>query len=210
MVVKTKINTTLIYSDDSKRRYMMTIEWDKTKDTAAVIMLSAGTSDGIVQDHTTAYTISNLNRLGYGSVRILNLYTTINNGRAVIAEDSDKRNITYIANAAKEVDTVIYAAGTGHANNKRFRQREREVMDALKPYEDKLMCITDGCGGKFYHPLYPKVREWHLEHFKIADLVGTDGAIQSKIEQGAENVVVQNKNTKRPKNDDGFISISGS
>ena len=192
MVVKTKVNTTLIYSDDSKRRYMMTIEWDKAKDTAAVIMLSAGTSDGIVQDHTTAYTISNLQRLGYGSVRILNLYSTINNGRAVIADDSDKRNITYIANAAKEVDTVIYAAGTGHSNNKKFRQRERAVMDALKPYEDKLMCITDGYGGKFYHPLYPKVREWHLEHFKIADLVGTDEDIHSKIEQGAENVALQN------------------
>lgn len=196
MVVKTKINTTLIYSDDSKRRYMMTIEWDKTKDTAAVIMLSAGTSDGIVQDHTTAYTISNLQRLGYGSVRILNLYSTINNGRAVIAEDNDKRNITYIVNAAKEVDTVIYAAGTGHANNKKFRQRENEVMIALKPYEDKLMCITDGYGGKFYHPLYPKVREWQLEHFKVADLVSSDEAIQSKIEQGAENVALQNTDTE--------------
>ena len=116
MVVKTKINTTSIYSDDSKRRYMMTIEWDKTKKSAAVIMLSAGTSNGITFDHTTAYAISNLNRLGYGSVKILNLYSTINNGRVVISEDTDKRNITYIANAAKEVDTVIYAAGTGHAN----------------------------------------------------------------------------------------------
>ena len=210
MVVKTKINTTLIYSDDSKRRYMMTIEWDKAKQSAAIIMLSAGTSDGITFDHTTAYTISNLNRLGYGSVRILNLYSTINNGRAVIAEDSDKRNITYIANAAKEVDTVIYAAGTGHANNKRFRQRERDVMDALKPYEDKLMCITDGFGGRFYHPLYPKVREWKLEHFNVAELIDNGAVTEKKIEQGAENVVVQDKNTKRPKNDDGFISISGS
>ena len=101
MVVKTKINTTLIYSDDSKRRYMMTIECDKAKKSAAVIMLSAGTSDGITFDHTTAYAISNLNRLGYGSVKILNLYSTVNNGRAVIAEDDDKRNITYI-------DSVIY------------------------------------------------------------------------------------------------------
>ena len=71
MVIKTKVNTTLIYSDDSKRRYMMTIEWDKEKEAAAVIMLSAGTSDGITVDHTTAYAISNLNRLGYGSVKIL-------------------------------------------------------------------------------------------------------------------------------------------
>ena len=196
MVIKTKVNTTLIYSDDSKRRYMMTIEWDKAKEAAAVIMLSAGTSDGINIDHTTAYTISNLHRLGYGSVRILNLYSTINNGRAVIAEDDDKRNITYIANAAKEVDTVIYAAGTGRSNNKRFRKRERAVMEALEPYEDKLMCITDGCGGKFYHPLFPRVREWHLEHFKIAELVGTDGVIQSKIEQGAEKVALQDKDAE--------------
>ena len=196
MVVKTKINTMLIYSDDSKRRYMMTIEWDKTKKSAAVIMLSAGTSDGITFDHTTAYAISNLNRLDYGSVKILNLYSTINNGRAVISEDDDSRNITYIANAAKEVDTVIYVAGTGHANNKKFRKRECEVMEALKPYESKLMCITDGCGGKFYHPLFPKVREWQLEHFLIAELVGTDEVTQSKIEQGAENVALQDKDAE--------------
>ena len=193
MVVKTKINNTLIYSDDNKRRYMMTIEWNKVKKSAAVIMLSAGMCDGISFDHTTVYTIANLNRLGYGSVKILNLYSTINNGRVVIAEDDDKRNITYIANAAKEVDTVIYAAGTGHANNKCFRKREREVMEALKPYEDKLMCITDGSGGRFYHPLFPKVREWQLEHFKIAELVGTDEAIQDKIEQEAEKVALQDK-----------------
>lgn len=83
-------------------------------------------------------------------------------------------------------------------------------MDVLKPYEDKLMCITDGFGGKFYHPLYPKVREWKLEPFNVAELVDNVAVTEKKIEQGAKNVVVQNKNTKRPKNDDGFISISGS
>lgn len=195
-VVKTKINSTVIYSDDNTKRYVLTIEWDKDKPMAAVIMLCAGTSNGISFDRSTCLTIDNLVRLDYGGVKIVNLFAEINDGRSVVSKEDDKRNITYIANVAKEADTIIYAAGTGKANNCSFRRRLEQAMDKLRPYEEKLMCITDGCGGKFYHPLFPRVREWQLEHCKIADLIGSDEAIKGKTEQEAEKVALQNKNAE--------------
>ena len=60
MTEKTVLKSNLVYSDDKRKRYLMNIEWDKSKKKAAVIMLSAGTATGIFFDRTTNNVLENL------------------------------------------------------------------------------------------------------------------------------------------------------
>lgn len=173
-VIKTNIKTTSVYSDDNTKRYSMNIEWDREKKKATVIMVSAGASNGISFDHTTTYVIDNLYRLGYGSVKVVNLFATIGDGHAVLENDTDDNNMKYIINAVKESDITIYATGTGHNGNRKFRRRQEELLHRLEAMDENmlsLMCIADEYGRKFFHPLYPAVREWILVPFKVSELL---------------------------------------
>ena len=162
MTEKTVLKSNLVYSDDKKKRYLMNIEWDKSKKKAAVIMLSAGTATGIFFDRTTNNVLENLYNLGYGSVDVVNLYAEIGcNSR--FSSEIDEKNLKAIEGAVSSADTVIFAVGTGHRTNKSVRKREKEVIEILTEYFEKCFCISDGAGQPFYHPLCPKVREWNLE-----------------------------------------------
>lgn len=92
------------------------------------------------------------------------------NGKSVIEKESDHDNISHIINAVKSADIVIYAAGTGHMNNKAFRRRQNDLLERLTPYEHKLMCIADARSKRFYHPLCPIVRTWNLMPFALSEL----------------------------------------
>jgi len=76
-VVKTSLNSTLLFSDDKKKRFRLHIEWDKDKPVATVIMLSPSKATGILFDKTTNNVLSNLSRLDYGSVYIVNLFAEL-------------------------------------------------------------------------------------------------------------------------------------
>lgn len=168
---KTSIKTEAVYSEDKQKRYSLSIEWDKQKPKAVVIMVSAGQTNGVAFDNSTNLVLLNLVSLGYGSVKVVNLFATIGNGKAVIEKEHDEENIKQILNNAANADTIIYAVGTGHSTNKSFRERQQELLEKLIQYEDKLMCIADAGGQKFYHPLCPKVRRWTLEPFKVSELI---------------------------------------
>lgn len=182
---KTTIRTESVYSDDSKKRYSLSIEWDKQKKKALVIMVSAGNTNGVAFDNSTNLVLSNLVPLDYGAVKIVNLFAAIGNGRAVIEKEQDSDNIKHILNAVRNVDTVIYAAGTGHMTNKSFRNRQKELLEQLTDYEDKLMCIADVGGKKFYHPLCPSVRKWELVPFKLSELLDMTAQHEDNTERMA-------------------------
>ena len=167
LVEKNILKSDLSYSDDKSRRYLLKIEWDKMKKKACVIMFSAGIANGICFDRTTDYVIRNLVELDYGSVDILNLFSSVNTN---IENISDDENLKVIDTSAKNADIVIFAVGTGHSTNKTVQKRQKEVLDILKRYDKKLYCIADSEGHKFYHPLCPKVRKWNLVKFDIVEL----------------------------------------
>ena len=167
LVEKNILKSDLSYNDDKSRRYLLRIEWDKMKEKACVIMFSAGTANGICFDRTTECVIRNLVELDYGSVDILNLFSSIYSGIEDVADDE---NLKAIDTSAKNADIVIFAAGTGHGTDKRVQKRQRDVLAILKRYDKKLYCIADCNGQKFYHPLCPKVKTWNLEKFDIVEL----------------------------------------
>lgn len=156
---KKTLKTTLTYSEDMRRCYAVTIEWEKEKPKAAVIMLSAGKTDGVCFDKTTGCVIKNLVALGYGSVDILNLFSSLDGTKE---DTGDEENLEIIGILAKLAKTVVFAVGTGHKTNKKVQARQKEVIEILKMYDEKLYCISDETGEKFYHPLCPKVYRWNL------------------------------------------------
>ena len=161
MTEKTVLKSNLVYSDDRKKRYLMNIEWDKSKKKATVIMLSAGTATGIFFDRTTNNVLENLYNLDYGSVDIVNLYAEIG-CNSKFSRNPDETNLKTISNAVSSADAVIFAVGTGHRTNKAVLHREKEVIAILTKHFAKCFCISDDSGQLFYHPLCPKVKVWNL------------------------------------------------
>ena len=164
MTQKNTIRTEVVGNDTN--RYLLRIEWDKTAPSALVIMLQASKTNGISFDRSTNYCLSNLTRLGYGGVSIVNLFSNLN---GEIGEADEAENLKVIGSALENVDEIIYAAGTGRDCNKKVIARKKKVMTLLKESGKKLLCIADSEGKQFYHPLCPKVATWILSEFEVTD-----------------------------------------
>ena len=166
------LRTEIVESDDGTKRYSLKKVWDEGKPSMAVVMMCPSSSGEVAVDTSTMLTLGNCYRLGYGSVTIVNLFSTINDFGLKAAEEEDEENLQAILAAAERASCFVMGAGTGKAKNKVFQQRLTQVMTALRPHEDKLYCLCDENGGsRGLHPLSPRVREWHLSPLKISELI---------------------------------------
>ncbi len=170
--ITTTLTTEATFSDDNLKRYLLRKTWDEDKPKLAIIMLAPSEAAGIELDNTTLLVLNNASRLGYGGVDVVNLFATLNDFGLKEAEDEDTDNLNAIVQSAEKADVVVYAAGVGKAKNKVFQHRQTQVLSALRPYEDKLHCLTDKSGGaRLQHPLSPAVRTWHLSPLKVSELI---------------------------------------
>ena len=166
------LRTEIVMSDDETKRYSLYKEWQKDKPSLAIVMLCPSSSGEVAVDTSTALTIGNCFRLGYGSVTIVNLFSNINDFALREAQEEDPENVQAIIAAAEKADCLVMGAGTGKAKNKLFQRRLEQVLIALRPYEKKLHCLCDETGGsRGLHPLSPRVREWQLSPMKISELI---------------------------------------
>lgn len=168
---KVILKSSLQYSDDKRKRYILSVEWDKDRKKACVIMLSSGQANGIVFDRTTTHCIENLIELDYGGVDIVNLFATIGNGKSVIDDGIDEENLKAVKKSASNADMIVFAVGTGKANNKKVQKYQSKVLEELSEYAEKMFCIADEEDRKFYHPLCPRVKEWKLLPFSPDELI---------------------------------------
>lgn len=170
------ITTTLVteaaFSDDGLKRYTLKKLWDETKPKLAVIMLAPSTSSGIAIDTSTQLCLTNADRLGYGSITIVNLFATLNDFSLKQAKAEDAENLDAIVAACQEADTIVYAPGVGKASNKAFQARQEQTLLALRPMESKLHCLCSESGeARLQHPLSPAVRTWCLSPLEIKELL---------------------------------------
>lgn len=171
--ITTTLTTTALFSSNGKKRFLLTKTWNDSKPRLAIIMLAPSEASGIELDNTTMLVLNNASRLGYGTVSIVNLFATVGNLKECFTEDSDKENLKHITAIAETADTIVYASGVGKANNKGFMKRQQQVLEVLKPYENKLRCLSNKEGkARFQHPLSPAVRTWYLSPMQIAELCG--------------------------------------
>ena len=166
---KSILNTEAVFSDNREYRYLLKKEWDNQKPKATIIMTNPSISDMIKTDYTTMFIINNLVKLDYGSFDILNLIpkisTKISLSNDVELEDEVyDENLKYILKSAESAEKIMLAWGS--LSSKSTTAIKNEVLDALKPFEEKLYTISDEYGGKSYHPLAPQIRSiWILKKF---------------------------------------------
>lgn len=90
----TAMQITDIYSDDKTHRYLLRKEWNSEKKSAEIIMLYPSSADTVTVDHTTMFVLRNLERLNYGSVNIVNLFSSMSGKHST--SDIDEDNLGFI------------------------------------------------------------------------------------------------------------------
>ncbi|CBH22642.1 conserved protein of unknown function [Acetoanaerobium sticklandii] len=164
---KATIKTEACFSDNKQHRFYMKKVWDSKKSSALVLMLSAGSCNGLTMDYSSLFTVNNLVRLDYGSVEIMNLFTEINTPVKSAALKDTKMinsNNNMILEKAKSVDTIVFAWGRAGNTSKIVQERINQVVELLSEYKQKTCILCDEDSRKYFHPLAPKVRSiWNLQ-----------------------------------------------
>ena len=181
--IETTLTTQAIFSDDNTKRYLLKKTWDTNLPKLTIIMLAPSIASGVELDSTTSLVLNNASALGFGSVSIVNLFATLGDFALSEAEDEDPENLNAIVAAAQSADVVIYAPGVGKAKLQVFQERSKQVLEALRPFEKKLKCLTSASGkAKFLHPLCPAVRTWTLAELPLEELLPKTTLIETKTQ----------------------------
>lgn len=187
------MKTKSVFDKEKQSRYLLTKEWDKSKSTIAVILLLAGTSDGVIQDVTTACIINCASKLGYGAVEITNLFSGLDTQIETdmdSEEFTDEENDKHILESVEKAEVVVLGWGKADANNLKIKWRSNEVMTLLEPHKNKLHVIGDG-RGQGYSVMYPKVRnQWNLVKLFLEEAL---------FEQVAEKVEIKEEGKSKKK-----------
>ncbi|MTO10428.1 DUF1643 domain-containing protein [Turicibacter sanguinis] len=161
------IRSEAVFNDDYTHRYILRKEWDKERKKAVVIMIQPNTNDPYDLDLTTIRVINNLHRNGYGYVDIVNLYSLVapklsfkgNEGELVDTETNDG----YIIRSCSKTDTIILAYGSITETYKKVADRANQLLEKLKPFQDKIYFLADNHVKVLRHPLAPTVaNSWRL------------------------------------------------
>jgi hypothetical protein len=168
---KAVMRTETVFSDDRTHRYLLRKEWDSKKPRATIIMTNPSTADILAIDYTTLYILNNLVKLDYGAVDVVNLIsktTTKMRVKEDLNEVMDPVNLDYIVKSAEKSDKVIVAWGKLGENNKKVRDLQDNLLEHLKPFQDRLCEIADTEGRSGFHPLAHQIRfSWALKKFVI-------------------------------------------
>ena len=179
LTIETTLTTQAVFNDDETKRYLLKKVWDTSLPSLTICMLSPSIASGIELDAITSLVLNNASALGFGSVSIVNLFATLDNPFLCEPEEEDPENLEVIVGACRNADVVIYSPGVGKANLQQFQNRAKQVLEALRPFEKKLRCLTNGTGkARFLHPLCPSVRVWgKLAEFSVSELLPNNNPI---------------------------------
>ena len=169
---KATIKCLATFSDNSEHRYSLTRVWDKAKPQALVISIAPSEDFNVSADLTTSLIENNLNALDYGGFCLVNLISKIGvdvKKAKTINDLWNNETDQEIIKQAQSADKIIVAWGSFTSTRQKFKDRENEVVSLLKPFEEKLLQITDGKEREFLHPLTPAIRNnWFLKDFHCA------------------------------------------
>lgn len=183
------IVTQIIGSNDKLQTYEVRRTWDEGKKKGLIIELypTITTDDTLKMDISTLHLLNHAEEFGWGSVRILNLYSTVFSSKPStnkLTEESENMDFlkTVFSQAdIKEYDIVI-AWGSGLATHQQTIRKKIEILEMLnkRKLHKQVKCIVpeyvDDLSQQGVHPLFlglhhPK-ETWYLEDYSI------DGAIE--------------------------------
>lgn len=183
MNIETNLHTLAVFNEDNTKRFLLKKTWDSSLPKLTIIMLAPSIASGIELDSTTSLVLNNASAMGFGSVSIVNLFATLGDFSLSEAEDEDPENLNAIVEAAKSADVAIYAPGVGKAKLQAFQERSKQVLEALRPFEKKLKCLTNASGkAKLLHPLCPAVKTWTLAELPLKELLSKTDSVEPKAQ----------------------------
>lgn len=150
-----------VFSENSSHRFLMKKIWNKELPQANIITIAPSECHNVVSDLTTNIITNNLHMLGFGGYTMTNLISKIGVDVKKIKNTKDLWNNEtnkHILSCAEAADKIIVAWGSFAHTRKQFADREKQVLELLKPFQDKVYQITDGADRQFLHPLTPCVR----------------------------------------------------
>ena len=160
-VIKTSnTSSEAIFSKNGKDRYLLKMEWDNSKKKLAIIMTFPSSADELIFDQTTMLVRNGAVKNGFGSVSILNVFSSINNEKP----RNDKTNTSIVMKECEEADVILVAYGRGTAHTE---EKEAFLLALAEHYADKLHTIIDTKGLPFSHPLSPLAHNWNIQKLKI-------------------------------------------
>lgn len=144
--------STAVISEDGLFRYQLSRAWDARLPMLVFIMLNPSTADESVDDPTIRRCISFAKSLGFGGIRVVNLYAyRATDPRALkaagwpVGPENDK----YIVEAVCDASMAVCAWGA----NARGQDRANDVLSLISLFcQPVALALTDD--GIPKHPLY--------------------------------------------------------
>lgn len=135
------------FSECGKYRYVLTRIWHDSKKIAMCIGLNPSTANEGHDDPTILRLISTLDILGYGGLKMTNLYGLISSKPEALQSCPDplKENDKYLLTTAHTVQDIIFCWGT-------FKQAEYRARKVIQLFPDG-KCFGKNKNGSPWHPL---------------------------------------------------------
>ena len=160
-VIKTSnTKSEAVFSKNGKERYLLKMEWDKSKRKLAIIMSFPSSADELLFDQTTMLVRNGAVKNDFGSVAILNVFSSINNEKP----KNDKTNTSIVMKECEEADVILVAYGRGTSHTE---EKEAFLLALFEYYADKLYTIIDTKGLPFSHPLSPLAHNWNIQKLEV-------------------------------------------
>ncbi len=185
---KNNMITEVVASDDGKHTFEIRKQWDENKGKGIIIELYPTISKNEVNmmDISTLHLLNHASELGWGSVRILNLFSTVFKGKPLVkrlGEDLD--NLNYIKEVFESEDItdydIVIAWGTSLATNKRTQNYKLELLNTLKKQKltKQVKQIEVDCRGEEIkdgmHPLFLGLHysrnKWCLKPYPLSKVI---------------------------------------
>lgn len=99
------VKTTAVFSKNRKDRYLLKIEWDNSKKSLTIIITYPSSADELIFDQTTMLVRNGAVKNDFGSVSIINLFSSIDNP----LPKTDKTNTSFVMRECDNADTIIVA-----------------------------------------------------------------------------------------------------
>lgn len=162
-----EMHTEAVGSEDGRHTYEIRRTWNKGKKKGLVVALypTIPVEHCSLMDVSTMHLLNHAGEFGWGSVRIVNLYSTVFSSKPLASQlQEDAENIAYIESILEDKDIgeydIVIAWGSSLSSHKKTMEAKLDILDMIsrKKLEKQLKCITteymDGTAQAGTHPLY--------------------------------------------------------
>lgn len=178
IVTKTSnIEKQAVYSKDMKYRYELTITLQGKKGkNILVLCLNPASHNILVSDTTTNYLMNNLFSMGYTTITVCNLFSTICGKLTAsgISDNSDGNSEYLKSVLERDFQTILIGYGNTFSSNKRVTERKEEFNQFLLDSGKKAVELVDkqDVYSRLHtiHPLFAGQRfsgEWKFRKYMI-------------------------------------------